>query len=520
MNTRKLITDNTDTVVRVIFNNHSLHYGGYERYLHQKHPLYPSIQSASYIFSLFGLDSSLIKTSCDELAELPRPFITLYDGLLLPICQIDEEGKFIIINERGLEEETNLKCTDPRWSHTALVLNKDDIGIKAFEINRFFWWLLNITRIILCLIVLLGLSVIISPRLRGFYECLLFFSSLLGVVISILLQISQINRANPLINKICHSKSTGSKRDCSSILDSNAAKLFGIMSWVDIGSVYFLVFVSVILICPSTANLTVLALISVVASLYIPYSLLYQGAVARKWCMLCLLIQGILFINVCISIVYLKENLAATAGLLPAAGLTLSISVAICAIYFIVISIVTSHYTLRLRVCKYRRLLFSRRGLTLLFSRTVDYNYSPISKIDVIKKRGDRNLLLVINPSCGPCVNKLRQVLHLLDRKRYTSLSIVFLIDEGDKDGISRATDIINKSLSVEICSVLKDYVDSYPASIKKVERVTPNSVLAILETHRVWCRNNNITTTPQVILNQQIVPSWLSIDELDFLIE
>ena len=64
----------------------------------------------------------------------------------------------------------------------------------------------------------------------------LWHLKLLGVIISIFLIAHDINTEGSFVNRIC---SIG-KNDCSKILNSNEGKLFGQISWSDLGLVYFM----------------------------------------------------------------------------------------------------------------------------------------------------------------------------------------------------------------------------------------------------------------------------------------
>lgn len=521
MRNRKLIKDNVDTVVRILFKYYELDYDRYANYLHHSHPLYPSIQSVSYIGSLYGLDYSLIQTDCEEVNNLPSPFVTMYDGLLLPVNSVDEDGTFIIINEEGQKEKTNLKYTDPYWSKMVLVFNKDGIAQCDSLAWKTRWWLERCSQFFVGGILFISLSFVMFHHVRhnGLFTSLLLLTSLIGVVISVLFHEQKLNRNNPFINKLCHSNKQSSRRDCSSILDSRASEVLGIVSWVDVGTIYFLLFLCIVLTYPSNNCIQLLALISICSSLYIPYSLLYQKYLARKWCTLCLIVQAILFLNAFFSFLYLKHNLINLEGFSIAALQIFLNLIIITAIYFLLIPIVYKSSEQHKSNALYRKVLFSKSGLSMLVFSTKKYNPPPASKIDLIVKDGTNNVLLVANPKCSPCINKLRKILTIISRKRYTSLSIVFLTDEGDTDSINLAKYLIIESMQKDAYQVLKAYADSFP-SFKRTSIDDSSSVISIIQSHRKWCRDNEIDSTPQVLVNGHILPSMYSIDDLDYLID
>ena len=521
MRNRKLIRDNVDTVVRILFKYHKLNYDGYANHLHHSHPLYPSLQSVSYIGSLFGLDYSLIQTDCEEINNLPTPFITAYDGLLLPVNSIDEDGTFVIINEKGQKEKTNLKCTDPYWRNTALVFNKDGINQRDTLGRKTTWRLERYSQYFVSIILFTSLAFVLFHYVKhsGLFTCLLLVTSLFGVAMSILFHVQKLNRSNPFVNKLCHSNKQASRRDCSSILDSKASEVFGIASWVDVESIYFLLFLCTVLMCPSGACMQLLAFLSICSSLYIPYSLFYQKYVARKWCTLCLMVQAVLFLNACFSFIYLKHNVIDFEVVPKALLQILLITIVITSIYFVLIPAIKKSSLQRKSNAQYRRILFSKSGLNMLVFNTKGYSSPPVSKIDLIVKAGTDNVLLVVNPNCSPCISKLRKALAIINRKRYTSLSVVFLIDENDADGINLAKYLITESLQKDAYQVFKAYADSFP-SFKKITFDDPSTAANIIKTHREWCRENGITSTPQVLLNGHLLSNIYSTDDLDYLID
>ena len=84
-----------------------------------------------------------------------------------------------------------------------------------------------------------------------------------------------------------------SKGDCNNVLESNAAKLFGIFGWSEIGLGYFTANVLLLLFFQQTVHL--LALINIFALPYSFWSVWYQKVKAKQWCTLCLIVQVLLW---------------------------------------------------------------------------------------------------------------------------------------------------------------------------------------------------------------------------------
>ena len=114
--------------------------------------------------------------------------------------------------------------------------------------------------------------------------------NLIGIYISYLLVLKQMHIQSSYADKIC---SLFSKSDCNNVLESNAAKLFGIFGWSEIGLGYFTANVLLLLFFQQTVHL--LALINIFALPYSFWSVWYQKVKARQWCPLCLIVQVLLW---------------------------------------------------------------------------------------------------------------------------------------------------------------------------------------------------------------------------------
>ena len=91
-------------------------------------------------------------------------------------------------------------------------------------------------------------------------------------------------------DKIC---SLFKQNDCNNVLESDAAKLWGIFGWSEIGLGYFATNVLLILFLPNAIPL--LALFNIFTLPYSFWSVWYQKVKAKQWCPLCLIVQALLW---------------------------------------------------------------------------------------------------------------------------------------------------------------------------------------------------------------------------------
>jgi len=83
------------------------------------------------------------------------------------------------------------------------------------------------------------------------------------------------------------------QKDCNNILESKAARLFGTISLSEIGFGYFATNLLLLLLYP--ASLPAIALLNILTLPFTLWSVWYQGAKAKQWCALCLIVLALLW---------------------------------------------------------------------------------------------------------------------------------------------------------------------------------------------------------------------------------
>ena len=521
---RKLIKDNPDEIVRILFRHYGLKYDGYARSLYHSHPRFRRIEAVSYLLSRYGVDSSLIKTDLEEMKGFPVPMIVNYDGLLLPVVGIGEGGHLTIINEAGKNEEIDLGAIDNFWDHLVLVLEKDGRGTDGIAREKTAWWLKQLA--LIAAVVLLGAGACwLSVRaflMGSLMRDIFLVTSVAGLVVSVLFHIQRLDRGNPFVNKICHSSSGhSSKRDCASILDSNASKFLGLFSWVDIGSVYFLVFLVVAWSLPTRGSIVWLTLISLLALAYVPYSIYYQGRVAKHWCPLCLSVQAILFFNAVVSAVFVAKEGVAAEGLWAEAVKMGVIALLVILFYCVLVNLLIDQNVQKERDKKFREAAFSPEGLQALLYGTPEIDMTASAKIAAIDRDGTAELTMVINPLCSPCMKKTREILEILNRKRYTDLSLIFLVDAKSIIEKAYAKKLISASLDGKLLETLEAHVKRFPQLEEfEVGDVFKPNAKEILASQLKWCDDHHLMSTPKIFFNNHELSPLYSVKDIDYITE
>lgn len=520
---RKLITDNPNEALRILLQHFGLKYNQHIEDKYMTYPLYPGFNAVSYIMAYNGIDTCLVETTKEELLDLPMPVLINYDGLFLPISSVSDK-EIEILNESGGVDKEDISMLNHLWSGTAMVFNAEKPtqyvkGIKDIVKGVFD----KIMLVAACILIAVFFFYLLKINSSAFdvTNYAFYTTTVAGIVISILFQIREYDRNNSFINNLCHSKTDPhGMRDCSSVLDSKDSMLWGVFKWTDISLVYFMYFMLLpIVISPESSRL-ILAIVSFLASLYIPYSLIYQWRYAHKWCVLCLLTQVVLFVNLIISLFIIDSN---SISIINPSHLLYAIITGIATMAFVTIGkrLMDKHMRCQALSEQFQSLKHYPTITETLFSEQKKIDTTQINKI-VINDKGNQIVTLVINPVCSPCMKRLRKIFEFYRYKHNTRLELIFLTDEPGSKSFQIASYMMNvyniNPMAFE--DHIKKYVNDYPVSSNRIPDMfcSQESDNTIMQ-HKIWCQNNAIYATPKMFLNACEIPRIYDEDDLDYMI-
>lgn len=523
---RRLLTDNPNEVLRILFKKFGLKYDAHAHQAYKDHPLYPGFGSIAYVLSKYGIDSCLIETCYEELSQLPTPFVILYDGLFLPIVDVTEE-EISILNERGLPECQPRSMLHAHWTKTALIFDTDNVVKLKTPLKWFIRYIFNKMMLWVAIASIgigLFLGYVTKASEMNWLNYAFLVTGIAGIGIGILFQVQEFDRSNKFVNSICHYKRQhNSSRDCSSILDSEDARFIGLFSWADFGLLYFSFLTLLPLFFHSNIVLAFTTLCSIAAVGYIPYSIIYQWRIARKWCTLCLMTQGILSANFVLAIIsFLLVGMALITDIPSIDYIKILLAGIVYTAIFTASKIFLKAFLHDRSAAKLFAMLKHDYAVkTLLLKRERCVSTDDLNSIAINSEGSDR-LIVVLNPVCTPCMKKMKQVMEFWQTKKDTRMDLVFLLDKNDPG--SRA--IARKFLSVyyqeqgRFIDFLNEYVSGFPASSHRYvsEEFNAKYDEMLIEQDK-WCANNEITSTPTMFLNGMEVPAIYSINDLDYMI-
>jgi uncharacterized membrane protein len=487
----------------------------------------------------YGVDNTAYKLKREVFDQLPIPFLVhiesakLSHDLFAPVYAVHPDSLELYNPETQKNEIWNIERVDKKYKGTVMILQADEhVGETEYDKNRQHERRSSIlNNIILFCLPLLTLitctGAIINHATTSIIAPIAFtLLTLGGCIITLLLLWQEIDQHNPALKQICQS---GKTINCAAILNSKAAKIAG-LSWSSIGFTYFMGTL-LLLLTNGISNPAILQLLSWINVLALPYtifSIYYQWKVAKQWCLLCLVVQGLLLLQFTVSLT------GGLHSLMPIEQITTQyyITAFSCfAIIFIVVQLLIPAFekakkvksnTIELQRLKHNPDIFQS---LLTKQKAIDKTTDGLG-IKLGNPHGKYKLVKVCNPYCAPCAKAHPLIEELLKNNQDIQVQIIFSVSE-DNDDIK--TPVVKHLLAIADKndeSITKKALDDWYMAENKDYPVFANrySNVPVYEKQQKaikkmsdWCNDMKITATPTFFVNGYQLPSIYSARDLKY---
>ncbi len=502
------------------------------------HPNYPTFLSISDVLNNYGVENLTARFDREQLADIPTPFITQINGKqqvnqFTVVADIDDKTAHYYDPEAQAWRTVTLDHFAQNSSGNILMaeietpVKEKDYDKKVAEEQRMR---LSQNLMVLVLPLLLLSSAIFAFINKGSVALLPVLYAILalaGLGVTVLLLWYEVDQTNVALQEICMG---GKKVNCSAILQSKDAKIYGI-SWSNIGFVYFAGCLILLLLSglANIAVLTALSWLTLAATPYVFYSVYYQWRVAKQWCVLCLSVQLILALQCIVSFVGGRYEIAVfqVANLASLVIITLSAF----AIPFIIVSLVIPALQKAkkngLLTQELQRLKHSPEIFTAVLEKQKAIEHSTEGLgITMGNPDGRTKIIKVCNPYCGPCARAHTPIEELLHNNPDLQVQIIFTASNDDYDIKAhpvRHLLAIDQQQDIRLTQQALD--DWYQADNKDynafAEKYPMNGELKKqgekIEAMRNWCDKTEIRFTPTFFVNGYQLPSNYSVFDLKY---
>lgn len=447
------------------------------------------------------------------------PAIVPFKDIFVIVYQISES--FIYYWEDGKRHSSSFDDFLQKWSGVILLAEKIDFSEEP-----------DYKRHLLTMYLKRGcLFLILASICFGFYGSVakntpysttVLISIVLnaaGAYVSFLLYQKDFHLSNSYVEKICTFMKSGS---CDAVINSTESKFLGIVSWSQIGLGYFLSNILLLLVFPQ--YYIFFFSFSILSLPYTFWSIWYQKVRVKRWCILCLLVQVLLWL-IFLNNIFFHGELSFSDDIRSWPVLLMIYGVPFSLLFL---------YSLSRNENKegqefYQQLLnlkYNDEVFRYLLNKEDEYlDYKEVSSVLV----GNRNAKIVVsfitNLFCIPCAymhNRIKALERQLDGKvciqyiffspteeirKYTK-ELIFLYKKEGELGFLQGLDYWFRSDKVNFENKMAGCSDNSNCDVE-------NEYMK----HEIFVNKYDIHRTPTVLINGCVLPDLYKVEDLIYFI-
>lgn len=484
--------------------------------LYYEHPHRENMYGLKRMLDVYGVKSLGVRTKSKDLSVLNYPCILhTYSGFVIGE---DCDSNTITFLQHGKETTVSHDTFKRIWTDNALVIEETteaaEPDYKEHKRNeRISMINTHIIPIVLITAVIIGITA--NYSIIGFIDYIRIGLSAIGLLVCILLIEKQLFGESRYGDRVC---SLFHQSDCNNVLDGPKAKIFGI-SWSEIGFGYFIA--NILLLSFIPASSCIVTLINWIAMLYGVWSIYYQWRSAKSWCVLCILVQLVIWaMGIAAAFSFLSETfvLNIVSSLLSCIVFTLSIMVTHQS------ALVRESDTERMHAVQQYRALKANSVVAKALIEKGDYHATTFNDSSIIfgNPKAQMRVTILSNPHCNPCARMHKQVEGLLDICE-NEICVQYIFSSFNEKLEDSSRYLIAMYKNKELQQARKIYSNWYTIERHNHEKIikqhqneirTPQ-IESELQRHIIWSKQNGFTATPTILVNGYELPKEYSLDDL-----
>lgn len=349
-------------------------------------------------------------------------------------------------------------------------------------------------------------------------EILILIINLLGGYVGYLLVLKQLHIQSNYTDKLC---TLFKDSDCNNILESDAAKLFGIFGWSELGFGYFIS--NLFIICFLPWLIPVVAIINILSLFFSLWSIWYQKFKAKQWCSLCLAVIILLWSMFILNLSF---------GSISFAMITFYDWVVAISLYSVfmfgtnlLVSLIGKALGEKELYYEINSLKGNERILSTLLKQQPHYNITKgLSSIMLGNLDSDIYVSILSNPHCNPCAHMHKRVNDLLSQNKHICVQYIFSSFSADLDISSKYLIAVYQQLGNSCAHKIYNewfnggsmnaeaFFKEHPADIYTAD------VLREFESHIKWKDKTGLRLTPTILLHGYRLPENYKIEDLKYI--
>lgn len=505
-----------------------------------QHPDFPSLSALSDVLTDFNVPNMATRLTPDRLPEIPLPALAhlqVEGGIFVPVRKIGSTVEWLH-TQRGWQNDTYNDFVH-KWTGVALLAEPNDTsGEREYAQNRRRELIDSlripfiVSAIVLCLGVVLWSLLQKFPFASHLPYYGLLATKLAGTIVSGMLVWYGIDSQNSFLQKVCQ---INRHSNCQNILQSPAAKLTEWLSWSEVGMFYFagglISLLNPTLTLPSREG--ILLPLWGLGGFALPYtfwSIYYQWRVAREWCVLCLTVQVLLWVEFGLGITTLNITNISNVGnsllaydFSPTSVLyllgTLAVVPALWALFKGHLQKSTRYDSL---FREFQKLKFDPDYLQGLMSkqRVLPPIFEGMKVVTLGNPEAENTLIMVTSPTCAACRRNYSEVKKWLGTTDTVQIQIILAAGFSDDDVASKVARQILSLPTNQMGGALDHWFGTSERYYNEWSEQTngdyrSEAAIQQLQLHIRWLELAGVMTAPTTFLNAVELPKFYQVREL-----
>ena len=474
-------------------------------------PLGNSMRDISDALDSLHVSNAAYQLPKEYLDELEAPCIVIMNDNDSPFCLIEKIEETHITLSHSQRLRVSKQQFLQKWTGTVLVgeVTESTIQEKNCKLKDIAMW---IQRHQLLLAGIIAILLILYSTKRNYSTGISLYLVTLctGLLISSAILYKETANSR-FLHRFCH---FGKTIDCNEVLHSKGSHIIG-MGLGELSLLYFSALLLFTLICPHEFY-CISIICSIIAIGFTLYSVIYQLFIIRKGCMLCMLINLIVWSS-CVILYIQKGQFNKEFSL--SAMLSFTAIACICLTGWLQIKALLKikeegkqfkvQFSNLLNPDNFQKLLFAETQIGAMVNKEIAL-HNQISSTT--------QLMIVTNPNCKNCA---RIHSHIKEIASNVSISLVLLTFPKDGIGEKVAKTIIAAYRTdgwEKAITALEEWYKNH-----KIKGIDKYAITA--EEQRIWkqqqiyCSQQHISQTPSMIIDGYYVPEFYQLKELKYVL-
>jgi uncharacterized membrane protein len=486
----------------------------------QSHPSYPSLHAITGVLNHFNIENiaAQVTPNSETLNELPECFVAQISGANGQNLVTVKKGETNYTIYDGIKKNILLLKEDFILKFTGIIVavEKSEEKKYANTTSTFYKIIPSVLVVVLVLLFIYNLNISVFTYLH-------LLLSLIGIIISVAIVKQEVGLQTAIGNAFC--SGTDEKKDCDAVLTSKGAEIIKGYKLSDFSLLYFTGLFLLTLILATNPSFTFS--ISLLAIPITIYSIYYQYAIVKKWCLLCLTIVGVLWLQAIV--VSFSKNFLFTVTIEEVIFFLFTFSL-VFLLWNYMKPFILELNTLRkekINATKFQR-NYNLFESMLLTSKSIETQLVETDEIIFGNINANLEITVITNPFCGHCkpVHKIVDDI-IMKYKNEVKIIIRFnvSITELESDVVNITTRLLEiyKNNERECLTAMSDIYGGMAVKtwFLKWENCKEKEKFAtVLKKEKYWCLEKNINFTPEILLNGKSYPKEYNKADLIYFME